>query len=97
VKIFQVRELPPILDDEDALRILTAEGFSAAQRFLAEDNPAIASKLFRRMVEMTEALRKAQLDDIQRVRKPGSSRARKIVEELSESLMRFRELCGIEK
>ena len=93
----QVRELPAILDDEDAIKTLTAEGFAAAQRLLAEDNPAITSKLFRRMVEMTEALKKAQLDDIQRVRKPGNSRARKIVEDLSEALRHFRELSGVEK
>lgn len=93
----QVRELPAILDDEDATKILGAEGFLAAQRFLAEDNPAITSKLFRRMVEMTEALKKAQLDDIQRVRMSANSRARKIVEDLSEALRHFRELSGIEK
>jgi hypothetical protein len=49
------------------------------------------------MVEMTEALRKAQLDDIQRVRKAGNSRARKIVSELADSLSHFRELCGVDK
>lgn len=93
----QVRELPSILEDEDAVKTLTLEGFAAAQRLLSEDNPAITSKLFRRMVDMTEALKKAQLDDIQRVRKSGGSRARKIVDELSESLMHFRELCGVQK
>jgi len=92
----QVRELSSILEDEDAVKALTLEGFAAAQRLLAEDNPAVTSKLFRRMVDMTEALRKAQLDDIQRVRKSGSSKARKIVNDLSDSLMHFLELCGIE-
>ncbi len=93
----QVRDLPSILEDEDAVKVLTSEGFAAAQRLLAEDNPAITSKLFRRMVEMTESLRKAQLDDIQRVRKSGNSKARRIVDDLSESLTHFIELCGIEK
>lgn len=93
----QVRELPSILEDDDAVKTLTAEGFIAAQRLLAEDNPAVTSKLFKRMVEMTEALRKAQLDDIQRVRKSGASKARKIVTELNDSLTHFIELCGIEK
>jgi hypothetical protein len=49
------------------------------------------------MVDLTESLRKAQLDDIQRVRKSGRSKARKIVDDLSDSLMHFIELCGIEK
>jgi len=93
----QVRDLPSILEDEEALKVLTSDGFAAAQRLLAEDNPAITSKLFRRMVEMTESLRKAQLDDIQRVRKSGNTRARKIVDELSESLTHFLELCGVDK
>jgi hypothetical protein len=93
----QVRELPSILEDEDAVKALSADGFAAAQRLLAEDNPAITSKLFRRMVEMTDALKKAQLDDIQRVRKAGNSKARKIVTELNDSLMHFLELCGVDK
>jgi hypothetical protein len=93
----QVRDLPSILEDEDAVKALTTEGFAAAQRLLAEDNPAITSKLFRRMVEMTDALKKAQLDDIQRVRKSGNSKARKIVNELNDSLMHFLELCGADK
>lgn len=92
----QVRDLPAILEDEDAIEALTTDGFAAAQRLLAEDNPALTSKLFRRMVEMTDALKKAQLDDIQMVRNSGSSKPRKVVEALSESLFRFRELCGME-
>ncbi len=93
----QVRDLPAILEDEQAVAALTTEGFAAAQRVLAEDNPVITSKLFKRMVEMTEALNKAQLDDVQRVRRTRNSRARKIVQELAESLKHFIELCGIER
>jgi hypothetical protein len=93
----QVRDLPAILEDEQAVATLTTDGFAAAQRMLAEDNPVITSKLFKRMVEMTEALKKAQLDDVQRVRKTENSRARKIVQELADSLTRFIELCGIER
>ena len=92
----QVRELPSIIEDPDALATLTTDGFLAAQKVLAEDNPVITSKLFRRMVEMTEALRKAQLDDVQRVRKAKGLKAKRIVEELQESLEHFVELCGIQ-
>jgi hypothetical protein len=91
-----VRELPAILEDPDAVSALTKDGFAAAQRVIEEDNPALTSKLFKRMVEMTESLRKAQLDDIQRVRKASHSRARRIVEELNDSLRHFRELCDID-
>jgi hypothetical protein len=92
----QIRELPAILEDDEALQVLTTDGFAAAQRMLAEDNPVITSKLFKRMVELTEALKKAQLDDVQRVRKSRNSKARRIVAELSDSLKHFVELCGIE-
>lgn len=90
----QVRELPSILEDADATAALSADGFQAAQRVLAEDNPVVTSKLFRRMVEMTEALRKAQLDDVQRVRKPNATKARRILDDLTLALEHFTELCG---
>jgi transcriptional regulator with XRE-family HTH domain len=92
-----VRELPAILEDEEAIRALSEEGFSAAQKVIEEDNPAFTSKLFRRMVDMTEALKKAQLDDIQKVRKGGHSKARRIVQDLDKSLGHFVELCGLER
>lgn len=93
----QVRDLPAILENEEAVAMLTADGFAAAQRVLAEDNPVITSKLFKRMVEMTEALEKAHLDEVQRVRKSQDIRARKIVQELSNSLTHFIELCGFDR
>lgn len=92
-----VRDLPAILEDSDAVKALTKDGFAAAQRVIEEDNPALTSKLFKRMVEMTESLKKAQLDDIQRVRKRSNSRARRIVEELDDSLRHFLELCDIDR
>jgi hypothetical protein len=91
-----VRQLPAILESEDAIRALSEEGIVAAQRVLSEDNPAINSKLFRRMVEMTDALRKAQLDDIQRVRRANGSKARRITQDLKKALGHFLELCGID-
>ena len=96
-QVIQIRHLSAILEDDEAVATLTTDGFAAAQRVLVEDNPVITSKLFKRMVEMTEALKKAQLDDVQRVRKSRSSRARNIVQELSDSLTHFSELCGFER
>jgi hypothetical protein len=91
-----VRDLPAILENDDAIRALTDDGFVAAQKVLAEDNPAVTSKLFKRMLEMTEALKKAQLDDIQRVRRGGNSKARRIVQELEKAFGHFREMCGLD-
>jgi hypothetical protein len=96
LKGIQVRDLPPILENDAAVKALTKDGFAAAQRVLAEDNPAITSKLLRRMTEMTEALNTAQIDDIQRVRRSGNTKARKIVQDLSKSLTHFLELCGLD-
>lgn len=91
-----VRDLPAILENDEALKALSKDGYAAAQRVLAEDNPAINSKLFRRMIEMTDALRKAQLDDIQRVRRANNGKARRITQDLKKSLGHFLELCGID-
>lgn len=90
-----VRELAPILESPEAVEILSRDGFAAAQRVIAEDNPAVSSKLFRRMTEMTEVLRKAQLDDIQRVRRRDNANARRIVRELNDALKNFMELCDL--
>jgi hypothetical protein len=90
----QVRELPAIIENAEAFKALTDDGFQAAQKVLGEENPELTSKLFRQMLEMAEALRKAQLDDVQRVRKSSHSRARRIVQDLRESLGHFIELCG---
>ena len=70
------------MENEEAIRALTTDGFQAAQKVLGEENPALTSKLFRHMLEMAEALKKAQLDDIQRVRKSRHSKARRIVQDL---------------
>jgi hypothetical protein len=96
-QVIDVRNLPTILEDDEVVATLTTDGFAAAKRVLIKKNPVTTSKLFKRMVEMTEALKKAQLDDVQRVRESGNSRARKIVQELSDSLAHFTDLCGIER
>jgi hypothetical protein len=80
----QVRDLPKILENPQA-----------AQEIVGEDSPEIASKFFQKMLEMTEALRTAQVDDIQRVRNQAS--AKRIVRGLNESLAHFSELAGLKR
>lgn len=91
----QVRDLPKILENPQALKALSSAGFEAAQQIIGEDSPEVASKLFQKMLEMTEALRTAQVDDIQRVRNQAS--AKRILRSLSESLGRFSELAGLKR
>src|SRR5262249_18803208 len=51
-----VRELASIVANPDALKALTEHNFAEAKRVLEDDDPAITSRLFRRMREMTEEL-----------------------------------------
>jgi hypothetical protein len=91
-----VRELPLIIANSDAMQALIEHGFEEAKRLLEVDDPAITSKLFRRMKEMTTELEQARLDDIQRIKKGGNSIARKIVLDLHKTLNNFVELCDLE-
>jgi hypothetical protein len=88
-----VRDLPDIIRNEDALTALRKSGLDAAKRVLELDRPELTSELFRKMVEMKDALGDARLDDIQRVRKDRVGSAKRIVRDLRESLDRFIELC----
>jgi len=91
-----VRKLPAIIGNPRALAALSTDGFSDAERIIGEDDPAADSRLFRRMVEMTDVLRKAQLDDIRRVRNAGNHQAREIVLEMRKALDHFLELCDLD-
>jgi hypothetical protein len=82
-----VRELPEIVANPEARRILGTQGFQAARKLAGA-----LTRLFRDMEAMTESLRQAPLEDIQRVRR-GDARAEGIVQSLREALDRFLELC----
>jgi hypothetical protein len=92
-----VRELAEIVRNPEALTVLVNDGFMAAAKIVQEDNPAANSKLFKRMAEMTDALRQAQVDEIRRIRFGENDSARRIVIELSRALDHFLELCDIER
>lgn len=92
-----VRDLMSIVTNTEALAALEAHGFAEAKRVLEEDDPAITSRFFRRMREMTEELEQARLDDIQRVRSGESPAAKRIAQDLDKALNHFLELCGIAK
>lgn len=88
-----VRELTDIVMNHGALQAFRAQGYEAARKVLELDRPELTSPLFKLMIEMTEALDAARLDEIQRVRKDSVGSAKKIVRELKESLNRFVDLC----
>jgi hypothetical protein len=88
-----VRELTDIVGNESALRAFRAQGYEAARKVLELDRPELTSPLFKLMVDMTEALDAARLDEIQKVRKDKIGSAKAIVRNLKNSLDRFVDLC----
>lgn len=90
----QVRDLPKILQNTDALAAFERGGFAEARKVLEEEDPAISSPLFRSMVEMTRLLTEARLSDIQRVKRSGNPAAQRIVSELQQALTHFIALSG---
>jgi hypothetical protein len=89
-----VRELKDIVSNPRALAAFSKQGRDAALKILKQDRPELTSPLFKLMVEMTQALEDARLDDVQRVRKDDSGSAKAIVRGLNEALERFVDLCG---
>jgi hypothetical protein len=90
-----VREMKDIVSNPRALAAFGRQGREAAMKILKQDRPELTSPLFKMMLDMTQALEDARLDDIQRVRKDDNESARTIVRGLNEALERFVDLCGI--
>jgi hypothetical protein len=61
----QVRELPKILVNEQALKALDTKGFDAAMGVLRESDPALSSELFAAVKISTQRLRDAPASEIQ--------------------------------
>jgi hypothetical protein len=88
-----VRELPAIVANDVAVRALEREGLVEAMKIVGEENPALASKLLQRMLDMTTALRTARIDEVRRVAE--HRQAQHIVVELSKALEHFASLAGM--
>lgn len=61
----QVRDLPMILENQEAAKALLEEGFEEAQKVLIRDDPSLASDLFLSIKNATEKLKKAPANDLQ--------------------------------
>jgi hypothetical protein len=88
-----VRELCDIVSNPGALSAFSKQGRDAALKILNQDRPELSSPLFKLMIEMTDALADARLDDIQRVRRDQTGGAKTIVRNLNAALERFVDLC----
>jgi hypothetical protein len=64
----QVRKLPSILENTDAVRALNEDGFEYAARILIKNDPSLESDLFSALKRATEQLRKAPASEIQDLR-----------------------------
>lgn len=89
-----VRHLDAIVQNPAARKAFDKGGMEAAQPILTRDRPELTSPLFRSMVELTQAIEAARLDDIARVRGQKAGGARAIVQDLKEAVDKFVDLCG---
>jgi hypothetical protein len=89
-----VRHLDAIINNPAAMKAFDKGGMAAAQPILMRDSPELSSPLFKLMIEMTNAIDGARLDDVARVRGKDTGGARVIVQELKDALDKFVDLCG---
>jgi hypothetical protein len=61
----QIRDLPLILENSEAVRVLDETGFEDAQKVLVRSDPSLASDLFWAVKNATEKINKAPASDIQ--------------------------------
>jgi hypothetical protein len=61
----QMRSLPAVLQNPEALKALDNGGFEAASKVLINNDPSLGSDLFQAIKSATEALKSAPLSDIQ--------------------------------
>lgn len=60
----QVRDLPTVLENPEAVKALETEGFTEARNVLIRNDPALESNLFWSVKKATEALKQAPASDI---------------------------------
>lgn len=89
-----VRDLDAVIQNPAAIKAFDEGGMEAARPILLRDRPELSSPLLQLMLDMTQAIDDARLDDISRVRADKSGGARAIVQNLKDSLDKFLDLCG---
>ena len=90
----QVRSLPSILANDDALAALNEEGFEAASKVLISKDPALGSDLFHAVKLATQALQVAPLSDIQDL-KAGNPQKLIMLRNLKRAMEDLSTLTGI--
>jgi hypothetical protein len=90
----QMRSLPGILQNAQAVKALDASGFDDAAKVLITDDPALGSDLFHAVKVATEALKAAPASDIQDL-KGGNAQKIIMLRNLKRSLEDISTLAGI--
>jgi hypothetical protein len=81
----QIRELPLILNDPEAVKTLDTSGFQDARRVAESHDPSMASDAFLFIRKATEQLKKLPVDDIQDI-KQGNQYKITLLKKLSKAI-----------
>jgi hypothetical protein len=90
----QMRSLPDMLQNPEAVKALDAHGFEAAAKVLINNDPSLGSDLFHAVKSATEALKAAPASDIQDL-KSGNAQKLIMLRNLKRSLEDISTLAGI--
>ncbi len=74
----EVRELPRVLGNPSARKVLDEVGFSAAWDVVKADNPELDSALFRAVARATDALENAPLSELNELRKGNKAKIQRL-------------------
>lgn len=89
-----VRDLPAILENEDALRKFESEGIRAARLVLQDANPSIVSNLYSIIDQATAELETISLQEITALQNGNEARLEKL-RRLANTLRRIESFAGI--
>lgn len=90
----QIRDLPLILTNVEAMKALEGGGIDEANKVLIQDDPSLNSDLFFAIKTATEKLRKAPADDIQDL-KTGNAQKVIMLRNLHRSIQDLATLAGV--
>ena len=90
----QVRDLPKILKHERATKVLKKSGFKEAVAIVGKSDPTADSVVFRKVKDLTEALRSLASTELQRVRQ--ERKPQQLLRELSTAINNVAKTAGFE-
>jgi hypothetical protein len=91
---YEVRDLPKILKNERAMKVLRRDGLKEALAVVGKTDPTANSVVFRKVKELTEILRSVESTELQRVRE--ERKAQQMLRELSGAIKNVAKMAGFE-